>query len=274
MAVYAISDLHIGFGANRAGLEALAEHPDDWLIVAGDVGETLAHLEHALRVVTQRFARVLWVPGNHELWSLPGRDDGLKGEARYQALVSVARSLGVVTPEDPYPVWSDSHERFVIAPLFLLYDYSFRPDSVPLERAVAWALEEDVLCADEMLLSPEPHASRAAWCAARCDETERRLDAIDPEDRVVLVNHFPMHESTVVLPTVPRFRIWCGTRRTADWHVRYRAVAVVTGHLHIRRTTHIDGVRFEEVSLGYPPQWRPELGVGSYLRRILPLSRD
>jgi hypothetical protein len=30
---------------------------------------------------------------------------------------------------------------------------------------------------------------------------------------------------------------------------------VVYGHLHIRRTTQYDGVRFEEVSLGYPREW-------------------
>ena len=50
----------------------------------------------------------------------------------------------------------------------------------------------------------------------------------------------------------PEFAQWCGTERTADWHVRYRAVAVVYGHLHIPRTTWYDGVPFREVSLGYP----------------------
>jgi hypothetical protein len=54
----------------------------------------------------------------------------------------------------------------------------------------------------------------------------------------------------------PEFAQWCGTTRTADWHVRFRAEVVIYGHLHIRRTTHYDGVRFEEVSLGYPREWR------------------
>jgi hypothetical protein len=30
----------------------------------------------------------------------------------------------------------------------------------------------------------------------------------------------------------------------------------VYGHLHIPRTTWYDGVRFEEVSIGYPHEWR------------------
>ena len=58
-----------------------------------------------------------------------------------------------------------------------------------------------------------------------------------------------------MLPLIPRFTIWCGTRRTADWHRRFRAAAVVYGHLHPKLRL-LDGVRFHEVSLGYPRQWR------------------
>ena len=54
----------------------------------------------------------------------------------------------------------------------------------------------------------------------------------------------------------PEFALWCGTTATADWHTRYNAVCSVYGHLHIPRTTYYDGVRFEEVSLGYPREWR------------------
>jgi hypothetical protein len=32
-------------------------------------------------------------------------------------------------------------------------------------------------------------------------------------------------------------------------------VAAVYGHLHIPRTERYDGVRFEEVSVGYPREW-------------------
>jgi hypothetical protein len=69
---------------------------------------------------------------------------------------------------------------------------------------------------------------------------------------------------------LPRFSIWCGTRRTEDWHLRFRVIAAVYGHLHIRNSQHRDGVRFEEVSLGYPRHWRAERGMASYLRQILP----
>ena len=73
-----------------------------------------------------------------------------------------------------------------------------------------------------------------------------------------------------MLPRIPRFTIWCGTTKTADWHTRYPVDVVVSGHLHMRSTRWRDGVRFEEVSLGYPAQWQQDKGAGGYLRQILP----
>ncbi len=86
----------------------------------------------------------------------------------------------------------------------------------------------------------------------------------------MLVNHFPLRRDLAVLPAIPRFTIWCGTRRTEDWHTRFPVRAVVSGHLHIRATHWRDRVRFEEVSLGYPRHWQPEQGLAPYLREILP----
>ena len=68
----------------------------------------------------------------------------------------------------------------------------------------------------------------------------------------------------------PQFAIWCGTELTADWHTRFAATAVVYGHLHIPRTTYEDGVRFEEVSLGYPREWRRHGIRRGVLRDVLP----
>jgi hypothetical protein len=47
----------------------------------------------------------------------------------------------------------------------------------------------------------------------------------------------------------------------------------VHGHLHVRATHFRDGVRFEEVSLGYPRDWSVRHGVAPYLRQILPSPR-
>jgi len=270
MKLYAIADLHLRYDVTRRALEALRPHPYDWLILAGDVGETEEHLRFALALLARRFGRVLWVPGNHDLWTIPSRADDLRGEAKYLRQVAICREYGVLTPEDPYVMWPGEGPRCLLAPLFLLYDYSFRPDEIPVEQAIEWAAEDNLLCSDEVLLHSDPYPTKQAWCAARYAQTETRLIEAAERAPLIIINHFPLRQDLAVLPRIPRFSIWCGTRKTEDWHLRFRAEAVIYGHLHIRATHYRDGVRFEEVSLGYPQNYDPSRGIEPYLRQILP----
>jgi 3',5'-cyclic AMP phosphodiesterase CpdA len=270
--LWAISDLHVRFPANRELVRTIAASAEDWLILAGDLGEGEDDLRFVFDTLASRFTKLVWVPGNHELWTLPADTaaPGARGESKYRRLVELCRSYGVVTPEDPYPTLI---ARLVLAPLFLLYDYSFVDPSVgPLSpyNAVAWAAQSGVACADEVLLHPDPYASRRAWCEQRLAITEARLKAIPPDHHTILVNHYPLRYEHVTIPAIPRFSIWCGTRRTEDWHLRFRAEAVVYGHLHVPGTRLRDGVRFEEVSLGYPRQWASTKAATNPLRLIWP----
>ena len=275
MKLHALADLHLRYEVTRQALQALRPHPFDWLILAGDVGETEEHLRFALSLLTRRFARLLWVPGNHDLWTVPNRADDLRGEAKYRKQVQICRDFGVLTPEDPYVAWPGEGPKCILAPTFVLYDYTFRPDGIDsVEGAIAWAAEENLLCSDEVLLHPDPHPSRQAWCEQRVRETEPRLAEAAARAPLVIINHFPLRRDLAILPRIPRFSIWCGTRLTEDWHIRYRAEAVVYGHLHIRGSHLRDGVRFEEVSLGYPVNWNPGLGIEPYLRQILPRPEE
>jgi 3',5'-cyclic AMP phosphodiesterase CpdA len=272
-ALLAVSDLHVDHPENRDAVERLRPRSEaDWLIVCGDVADLCADVESALGGLSERFAKVIWAPGNHEL--LTHRDDpsGLRGVRRYRHLVRVCRELGVVTPEDPYPVWDGEGGPVRVAPLFLLYDYSFGRSETgwSREEGLQRAHEAGVVCVDEFLLHPDPYPSRQAWCHARVRETERRLDAVDPSIPAVLVNHFPLLAEPTRLLRQPEFAQWCGTVRTAAWHRRFGAVAVVYGHLHIPRTSWHDGVRFEEVSFGYPRQRRRGPAAPFGPRQILP----
>ena len=269
MRLLALSDLHVGFAVNRAALADIAAHPDDWLILAGDLGETGEHLRLVLDTLAPKFAGLIWVPGNHELWTSREGGELLGGEAKYQHMVALCRARGVLTPEDPYPVWTGDGGPHRVAPLFLLFDYSMRPDDVAPGDAVRWAADAGIIASDEFRLDPAPHPTRPAWCAARLAYTRARL-AEGPPLPTILINHWPLREDLIYLPKIPRYTPWCGTRHTHDWHRRYHARVVVTGHLHTRRTDWIDGVRFEEVSLGYPRHWRQELGINQHLRTILP----
>jgi 3',5'-cyclic AMP phosphodiesterase CpdA len=272
--VFAVSDLHVAHPENRRVVEGLRPQAEnDWLLVCGDVSETIGDVEWALRLLSERFATVVWVPGNHELWTAPGEGLQLRGEARYKQLVELCRSMDVLTPEDAYPIWEGDGGPVIVAPLFLLYDYTFGRNIAPTkEQALARAHEAGVVCSDEFLLHPSPYSSRDQWCHARVRETEMRLAVCDTDMPTVLVAHFPLISELTRTLWHPEFAQWCGTVRTADWHRRFRAAVVVYGHLHIPRTTWHDGVRFEEVSLGYPREWRRRRHSRDVLRRILPLG--
>ncbi|MEJ8277413.1 metallophosphoesterase family protein [Pseudonocardia spirodelae] len=274
----AVSDLHVRHAENAAITESLRPgHPGDWLVVAGDVDERIESVVATLASLRERFAAVLWTPGNHELWTR-GKNaraedvERLAGVARYDELVRRCREVGVSTPEDEWPVWDGPGGPVVVAPLFVPYDYSFLPAGTATpDEGLAAAYAAGVVCTDEHLMYPDPYPSRAAWSAARVTATAARLDALDPALPTVLVNHWPLVREPCDVLRYPEFALWCGTTATADWHRRYRARAVVHGHLHIPRTVTVDDVPFVEVSLGYPREWRRHSErVGSHFPDLLP----
>jgi 3',5'-cyclic AMP phosphodiesterase CpdA len=271
--LWAISDLHVAYHENRDIVQALhPSSPHDWLVVAGDVAEIHTDIAWALGTLRSRFARVIWAPGNHELWTLRQDPLSARGQARYEELVRLCRDLDVQTPEDPYLVWRGPGGPATVAPLFLLYDYSFRPPGTQdAQEALARAYQAGVVCTDEFLLHPDPFESREVWCHDRVARSARRLAECEPGIPTILVNHFPLNREPTRLLYHQEFALWCGTQLTADWHLRYRASVVVYGHLHIPRTTWHDGVRFEEVSVGYPREWRRRARPPG-LRQILPPS--
>ncbi|MGW1838354.1 metallophosphoesterase family protein [Streptomyces sp. BBFR2] len=268
----AVSDLHVRYDENREIVEQLRPESDaDWLLVAGDIGEQVADIRWALALLRDRFAQVVWVPGNHELWTPSDDPVRLRGQARYDHLVGICRELGVLTPEDPYPLWEGDGGPAVIAPLFLLYDYTFRPPGThDKDSALAAAHEAGVVCTDEYLLHPDPYPTRDAWCRERLAVTEARLREIPEDLPTVLVNHFPLIREPLLPLRYPEFSLWCGSEATADWPRRFRARTVVYGHLHIPRLLTCDGIPHQEVSLGYPREWRPRAKQPGRPVQILP----
>jgi 3',5'-cyclic AMP phosphodiesterase CpdA len=255
--LFAVSDLHCSYPENQRIVNDLRpQSGDDWLIVAGDVGEIFGDIENALRLLRQQFAKVIWAPGNHELWTHSEDPIQLRGDARYRALVHMCRDNDILTPEDEFAVWPGPAGPMTIVPLFQLYDHSWlAPGTTTKKESLEYAYGTGVVATDEMMLHPDPYRDRGSWCEARLKESERRLSALGPDMKTVLVSHWPLVRQPTDVLRFPEFAQWCGTTGTADWHIRFRAEVAVYGHLHIPRTTRYDGVRFEEVSLGYPREW-------------------
>lgn len=270
----AVSDLHVSHRDNRPVVDGLhPDHPGDWLIVAGDIAEDIELVADTLAMLRERFAEVIFSPGNHEMWSRSKDAVPLRGVQRYDHLVERCRELDVHTPEDPFPVWTGHGGPVRVAPLFLLYDYTFTaPGTTTKDESLAYAFETGVVCTDEYLLHPDPYPSREDWCRARVALSADRLAAeADADVPYVLVNHWPLVREPTRVLRYPEFAQWCGTELTADWHVRFPTAAMIYGHLHIPRSTVYDGVPFEEVSLGYPREWGKR-GLPAELARPVPLG--
>lgn len=273
MKLYAISDLHLSYPENRDALAQLPSYPEDWLALAGDIGETDDLFHYALDILTHRFARVIWVPGNHDLWVHPAADQWY-GESKYQHLVDICHEYNVLTPDDAYYEWTGEGTNCWIVPMMLLYDYSFRPPDIVYDEAVNWAHDSGLMCKDEYFLNSRPYSCVPEWCAKRVEYTQQRISQLDLSKPIVLINHYPLNEQPLKrLIRIPRFSIWCGTSSTVNWHRQFPVHVVVYGHLHIRATDFYDGVRFEEVSLGYPKHWDTSKNISHYLRQILPESQ-
>ncbi|WP_203923100.1 metallophosphoesterase [Rugosimonospora africana] len=69
--LFAVSDLHVSYAKNRRIVNGVhSDSGDDWLIVAGDVGEILEDVVETLALLRRRFSTVIWTPGNDEPCSL------------------------------------------------------------------------------------------------------------------------------------------------------------------------------------------------------------
>ena len=207
----AVSDLHVRYPENRAVVEGLRPAYDgDWLIVAGDVGRARRRRASApWRCCASGSPPCVWVPGNHELWtrSKDPRRAARRGRATATSWRPAA-ALGVLTPEDPYPVWTGAGGPAVVAPLFLLYDYSFLPDGT----ATAGRGAGRRLPGRRGLHRRAPARARPVPRPRRLVRRARRVLAgpgstrCDPDLPTVLVNHWPLTRLPTRVLRLPRVR--------------------------------------------------------------------
>ena len=138
----------------------------------------------------------------------PRRPSPLRGVARYEHLVALCRELGVTSPRrTPTPSGRAPAARWSIAPLFLLYDYSFLPEGCATkEEGLAYAHGTGIVCTDEHVLHPDPYPSREDWCRARVAETERRLAELPRRPAHGAGQPLPAGPAPHGRPALPRVR--------------------------------------------------------------------
>jgi predicted phosphodiesterase len=241
MRIFALSDIHIDYDENANWIANLSttEYLDDVLILAGDVTDRRHLLEWCISTLAKRFKKVLFVPGNHELWVI--REEHQKDSLqKFDDVCAVVESSGASMQA--------FRERGVsIIPLLTWYDYSFGEPSEELRsiwmdyHACRWPngfTEKDI----------------AAHFAAFNDKQVSVAG-----ERVITYSHFLPRIDLMpgFVPSSPRLLYPILGSAKLDQQLRkLNAIIHVYGHSHVNRQVTIDGVLYINNAFGYPSETR------------------
>jgi len=236
MRVFAVSDIHIDYEANARWVANLsvAEYKDDVLILAGDITDTLRKLEWCLSTLATRFKKVLFVPGNHDLWVI--RDGPHKNSLqKFDEVASAVASSGA-------SMQTYRENGVSIVPLLAWYDYSFGDPSDELRavwmdyRACRWpnGYEEKDITAHFSALNATfaPNGGK-----------------------VITYSHFlprlDLMPSSIPCASRQLYPVLGSARLDRELRA-LRSSIHVYGHSHVNRKVTIDGVTYINNAFGYP----------------------
>jgi predicted phosphodiesterase len=238
MKVYALSDLHVDHAENREWIEGLPDDAlrGDVLLLAGDVTDSLPRLRWTFAQLTRRFLKVLYVPGNHELWLL--RDDAEDSFAKFDQIVALAAECGVsMTPFHCGPL--------SIVPLLSWYDYSFgAPTPALLE---AWS--DSRACRWPQGMGPEQVTRRFHAMNAPFLHTRNR--------HVLSFSHFLPRPDLLPTPLEPMRELLLPVLGSSALELQLRRLRPqlhVYGHSHARLRCEYDGITYLNQAMGYPKE--------------------
>lgn len=241
MRVFALSDLHADFPDNMAWLQGLepAEYCEDILVLAGDVSDKLGVLEEVLRLLASRFGKVLFVPGNHELWVRHGEHDC--SLEKYRAVNKLCHRLGVITG-------ILDCENLSLVPLLGWYDFSFGEPDRYLRRA--W--RDFRACR-----WPEELDSAAEVTRYFLAKNQARLKVRN--DTVISFSHFL--PTLAVMPEhipVHRRRVYpvLGSEALGEQVRVLQPDLHIYGHSHVNQLINLDGITFVNNAFAYPEEKR------------------
>jgi predicted phosphodiesterase len=237
MRVFALSDIHIDYDVNAEWIANLsvAEYQDDVLILAGDVTDSRRLLEWCLSALAKRFKKVLFAPGNHDLWVIR-EDRKMNSLQKFDDVRAVVESSGA-------SMQAFRERGLSIIPLLAWYDYSFGEPSEKLRavwrdyRACRWPsgyTEKDV--AAHFAAFNDKQVSVAGDTAITYSHFLPRID---------LMPEFIPSANKLLYPIL-------GSTRLERQLRRLNSSIHVYGHSHINRCVKIDGVSYINNAFGYP----------------------
>ena len=241
MRIHAISDLHVDYEPNAQWVRelSLADYRNDVLIVAGDVSDREDRLRDCLETLARRFWRVLFVPGNHDLWVR--RDDpGLDSFGKFDRIKALVHSTGA-------SMEVFHHGELSIVPLLGWYDGSFGEPGEELRlgwvdfRACRWPA------------GYEPHHTTQAFLAMNRYERQSESEVI------VSYSHF-LPRIDVMPDRIPLDKRYIypvlGSSALGEQVKALKPAVHVYGHSHVNRRVQLDGTLYVNNAFAYPHETR------------------
>jgi predicted phosphodiesterase len=215
------------------------DYRDDFLILAGDISDSLRLLETSLMTLANRFRSVFYVAGNHDLWVNRG-DEKKTSLDKFKGIRGVMENCGVSG--------TASHgETISIIPLLGWYDYSFGEPSNELKAAGM-----------DFRLYKWPQHLRMREIASCFTATNHPLTR--PANNIVIsFSHFLPRIDVMPLYIPARHRIVypvLGSDALEQQIRLHRSDIHVYGHSHVNRRIEIDGITYINNAFGYPSETR------------------
>jgi predicted phosphodiesterase len=241
MRIFAISDLHLDYAVNREWLQQLPlhEYNNDVLILAGDISDRLALLDEAFKALTKRFATVLFVPGNHDLW--------INREPLHQNSFEKLDAVAAAAGEHGVRTSIFRHGDLAIVPLLGWYDYSFGEADDYLKtawadfRACRWPDHDDDALT-RLFTGRNPGTSSPSLQGAK---------------QIITFSHFLPRIDLMPERIPDKHRKIYPVLGTTVLDAQLRALGSqmhVYGHSHVNRRVTIDGVTYINNAFGYPSE--------------------
>lgn len=265
--LWAISDIHVDSPDNMKWFMQMLKNLDaeqtarDALILAGDVSDRSETLRQTLAACKQRFARVFFCAGNHDLWPDPGSRGAKVGTMqKLRDILAMCTELGVESaPADfgddsasvlvvplqswHHPSWDTEPDitewdgLFTVEEVFMDYHKTSWPPGVQIADGTAAAKVDAV---NDELFDMEALLSRRAGGLAVVSFSHMlpRVE-LNPEKRYLF--HPALAKASGSTPLRKRVE-----RLKPDVHV--------FGHTHFGFDLELDGVRYVQAPLSYPTE--------------------
>lgn len=259
--VWVISDIHIDYQENFNILADFARrgHRLDALIIAGDVTDRLERLQELFEVVVPCFHRVLFVPGNHEMWIR--RSDFTDSLQKLEAILELCRRFGVQTE----PVKIGQYRQVWLVPLYSWYDdKQYADHSLFVEKSAEdrtdqmwgdffhtrWPDDMDVPIAEYFANLNEAHLE---W---DFDAPIISFSHFLPRQELIFNRHYEKEELVKMFDPYPEFNFSrvAGSTRILRQIERLGSHVHVYGHQHRNRVRLLDNVTYVSHCLGYPKE--------------------